>query len=507
MNFLTVVNNISTSNELKRTANAYVIDFRSLNREELTTALIKTAPQYYHKPNVESAIKYCLFHENRVFRTLIPVFLKHIMLNKDDFKREIKLTNEDIIKFEQNIINKSNEFVIGKNNPNKESLELFHFILEVAWEHQDNISVDEKNLIVKIQKRLSISEEEYMILEAQLGKFPKPKNILHSNDEINMVRRELQRLGLLFSIRDDDGIDYDIIPIEIANVLKEIYDMEMKTQGYERLISNKRFRTKEYMAGIIERSGISSPKNMSLKNMKDFVMNKIKPSNLLGGFSSRDGFNSSELNEWCKELNINYNRTKDGLIRELIEYYDGFKEKPEEQEDFRNILFDNYSLLAGRKTEELRLKGLIEKDLECERYFEKATDYLFETLLNVEPLDLIGNEHPDGILSFNDKLIMWDNKSKETEVNLKDHINQFDRYIHASVKPVASFLVIGPSFTPNSIDEAVKYQLLNDTVITLVTAEQLKELSIKWSETKGKEPFPLGYFKQPGKFNSKLIMF
>jgi hypothetical protein len=345
------------------------------------------------------------------------------------------------------------------------------------------------------------------MLEAQIGNFPKKKNLLHTNDEINRMRRDLQKQGLIFSIRDDDGIDYDVIPSEIVDVLREIYDIEIKTQGYERILSNKRFRTKNYMLNIIEKSEFNHPNTMTLSAIKDFILNKIKPTNLLGGYSTRDGLNTSDLSDWCKELGLSSSRTKDELISQLIEYYDSFKEKPEAQDDFRETLLGYYELLAERKISELRKSGILEKDLECEKYFEKATDYLFDVLLNVEPLDLIGTEHPDGILSFNDKLIMWDNKSKETDVNLKDHIDQFDRYIRSSSKSVASFLVIGPSFTDNSYDEAMKYQLLNDTVITLIPAKQLKDLAFKWKDSKGKEPFPLGYFKQPGKFNSNLIMF
>lgn len=507
MNFDTVIENTSTSNELKRVANAYVIDYRSLSNDDLKAALIKTAPQYYHKPNVIKALNSLIFNEDRSLRTLVPIFIKNIMLHCDDFKNELKNTNEDIIKYEQNIINKSNEFVISKKKYKKEKLELFKFILEVAWEHQNTISVDEKNLIVKIQNKLDISEEEYMIIEAQLGNFPKKKNILHTHDEINRVRRELQRSGIIFMVRDSDGIDYDVIPKEIALVLREIYGVEMKNQGYEKLLSNKRFRTKSYLEDIIKKSGASHPYNMTLTELKEFIMLKIKPTNLLGGYSTRDGLNTTDLSEWCKELNLISSKTKDELIEQIIEYYDGFKEMPDQQEDIRKILFENYVLLAERKTQELRKLGLIEKDIECERLFEKATDYLFENLLYVEPLDLIGTEHPDGILSFNDKLIMWDNKSKETDVNLKDHISQFDRYIRSSMKSVASFLVIGPSFTNESYEEAMKYQLLNDTVITLITANQLKELASKWNQANEKRPFPLGYFKQPGKFNSNLIAF
>ncbi|PAT01145.1 hypothetical protein CI105_08425 [Candidatus Izimaplasma bacterium ZiA1] len=166
MDFKTVVKNISTSNELKRVANAYVIDFRSLSKEELVEALIKTGPQYSHKENVEETLENCLYHDNRNLRTITPILVKHILLNKDDYKLESKKLNDEIIKFEQQIVKKSNEFVISNNHPRKNELELFSFVLDTAWESEDQISKDEKNLIVKIQKKLGISEDEYMVLES-----------------------------------------------------------------------------------------------------------------------------------------------------------------------------------------------------------------------------------------------------------------------------------------------------------------------------------------------------
>lgn len=508
MDFKTVVSNISTSNELKRVANAYVIDFRSLSKQELLEALIKTAPQYSHKDNIEDTLEKCLYHDNRNLRTITPILLKHILLNKDDFKLESKKLNDEIIKFEQQIVKKSNEFVVSKNHPRKTELELFSFILDTAWESEDQISRDEKNLIVKIQRKLGISEDEYMVLESQLGKFPKKKNIIHNNEEIDSVKRELQRMGILFKVRNDDGLDFDIIPTEIVITLREIYDIEIKKQGYIKLLENKRLRSKDYLTDIIERSGINVSKYLRMNELKEIIINNIKPSVLLGGFNSRDGLASDEIKEWVRELGLTLSGTKEQRIYKIIEYFDSYKEKAAiEADDERIEWFNNYELLASRTLEELRQRQVITKDLECEKKFEKATDYIFQILLNNDPLDLIGTEHPDGILTFNDKLIMWDNKSKETPVNLKDHMQQFDRYINSSEKNVASFLVIGPSFTDQSVEEAMKYQLLNDTVITLITAKELKELAIKWNSKKGEETFPLGYFKQPGKFNSKLISY
>jgi len=503
-----VIENISTTNELKRIAGAYVIDFRALSKEELVEAFKKTAPQYYNIENIRKSLNICLYHDNRNVRTLAPIIIKEILLNKDGYMLESKKLNEETIKFEQNIVRKANEFVIAKNHPRKNELDLFSFILNEAWEFEDAISKDEKNLIVKIQRKLGISEKEYMVLETQLGKFPKKKNIIHTIDEIIEVRRELQRLGLLFSVRNDDGNDLDVIPLEIVNSFRAIYGVEIKKQGYEKMLADKRFRSKGYLIEIIEKSGITLHKNLKLDELKDIVMNNIKPSNLLGGFSSRDGFSSDDIYAWVKELELPLSGTKEERIQRIIEYYDQYREKQDENiEDVRKLWFENYELLANRKLSELRAKHIIEKDLECEKKFEKATDYIFEVMLNNPPLELIGSEHPDGVMTFNDKLIMWDNKSKETEVDLRDHINQFDRYIRSSEKNVASFIVIGPSFTKESVEEAMKFQLLNDTVITLVTAKQLKEIALKWFKENPDNPFPLGYFKQPGLFNAKLISY
>lgn len=508
MDFKTIVRNTSTTNELKRVANAYVIDFKSLSKEELEEALIKTAPQYSHRENVEKTLNDCMYHENRNLRTITPILIKHILMNKDDSKFESKKLNEEVIKFEQQVVNRSNEFSISKNHPRKDELELFSFILDVAWESEDLISVDEKNLIVKIQKKLGISEDEYMILESQLGKFPKKKNIIHSNEEIDGVKRELQRMGVLFKIRIDDGIDFDVIPQEIVVTLREIYGIEIKKQGYLKLIENKRLRSKDYLSDIVVRSGINVSKYLKVSELKEIIVNNIKPSILLGGFGARDGLSNDVIYDWVKDLGLPVAGTKDQRIQRIIEFYDTFKEKiVVDHDDERTEWFNNYELLASRSLDELRKRQIIQKDLECEKKFEKATDYIFQVLLSNDPLDLIGSEHPDGILTFNDKLIMWDNKSKETPVNLKDHMDQFDRYIRSSEKNVASFLVIAPSFTENSIEEAMKYQLLNDTVITLITAKDLKALALKWKEKKGEEVFPLGYFKQPGKFNAKLISY
>ena len=197
------------------------------------------------------------------------------------------------------------------------------------------------------------------------------------------------------------------------------------------------------------------------------------------------------------------------MIQRIIEYYDAILEKDESVGDDREIWYQHFEKLAGRELDFLRNQQIITKDLECEKKFEEATNYLFEKKLLHKPLTLVGSSHADGALSFQNKVIYWDNKSKETPVNLKDHIRQFDGYIRASEKPVACFFVIGPDFTEESSLIAMQYQVESGTTITLIRASELKTIAENWSKkNQGKkedDPFPLGYLIQPGMLNLTLV--
>ena len=146
-----------------------------------------------------------------------------------------------------------------------------------------------------------------------------------------------------------------------------------------------------------------------------------------------------------------------------------------------------------------------------EHYFEEATQYLFEEMLNHNPLNQPGSNRPDGLISFKDMYLMWDNKSKEEPglVNLKDHIKQFDGYMNNSDKPVPIFLVIAPDFTTESELLSITYSAKNiNRSIVLITAAELKAIAEKWnceSNKRRDEPFPLGLFGNSGRFNQKIV--
>ncbi len=508
MNIAKTVPNIPTLVELKRISSAYVIDFRNLSEEALRTALIKTAPQYYFKTNVQQALERCLFHPERNIRTLTPIFLKHVLLQKDNFICAKDVINDEIVSWEQSIIDRSNEDLIERSGEKSKYLELFQFVLEVAWERNEDISPDEKNLIEKIRQRFKITEIEYRIIEAKLSKFPKNGNKLHSYDEIEKVRRFLQCNGLLFSIRDQDRTTFDLIPEEIADTLRNILGLEIRNYGYSELLKYKLVKSKIYLLQTLKKCDILIERGQTLSNLQAKVLAQVPPSKLLGGISPRDGLETGKLKSWCSDLKIKSSGTKQELIERLIEFYDCLLEKDETISDEREIWYQFYDQFGKRDIQFLREQQLITKDIEIEKKFEEATRFLFEKKLRHKPLKLVGSAHADGVVSYQDKIIYWDNKSKEKEVNLKDHLSQFDGYIRNADKKVGVFLVIGPAFTDDSSVLAMQYLVENGTTISLITATELKSLAEEWAGQKGGSadaPFPLGYLIQPGRFNRNLM--
>lgn len=222
MKLAKAIENIGTLTELKRIASPYVFDYRRLPEDEIRAAFLKSAPQYYFEDNVSSILNELSLSDDRDLRILSDLMLRVVLLQKDGFMCPKSETADDIIAYEQSIINRSNEDLFRKTPERSQDLDLFKFVLETAWAHNQSISPDEKNLLDKIRHRLKITISEYHLLEAKLSKFPKVGNELHTRENIEEVRRILQSKGLLFSVRDSDNTDYDVIPEEVANVIRKL---------------------------------------------------------------------------------------------------------------------------------------------------------------------------------------------------------------------------------------------------------------------------------------------
>lgn len=501
------IENVTTFTDLKRIATEYVIDYRRLSFDELKSAVIKTAPQYYNSENIKNTINFFVLNPDRKIRILFDIFIIEVLLNSDDFTNEYRISEDKILIYEQKIIDEANEFDINDSTSN---IAFYKYVLEAAWELENNISVDEQNLINKIRNKLNITKYISNIIEAKINHYPTISNLLHTKDEISEIRRLLQQKGLIFPVRDNNGVNYDVIPSEIALAIRKYYSIDIKNYGFLQLLSSKYVKGKKYLSNILKKANIEISSNSTLQEIYKEILEQenINAHNILGGFSPNDGLDKNTLSLWCSSLQLPISGTKPELIDRIVEYYDNIKQIEIDESDDRQLYYEFFDDLAHRNLKELRQQNVIDKDLDCERNFELATNYLFEKKFKVKPLLMSGTEHADGTLSFNDKLILWDNKSKETDVNLSDHIKQFDRYIKNSDKPVAIFMVIAPSFTKESAAECAKYSMQNDTLILLITANELKSLAEQWEQkNKTEESFPLGYFKQSGRFNSELVSF
>ena len=510
MYFKQFTEQLSSTVLAKRVASAYVADHRRLSLDELKECLQKTEKQYISAENIAIRLNEIKLDDNRAVRIIAPILLRDYLLDQDDFISSCKETDSAILNYEQSIIDESNNFDINKIT---KELALFKHMLDTAWSYNNDISVDEKNLIESLRKYLSITTQEQHILEAKSGRFPQVGNVLHSLDDIDNTRKVLQTKGLLMSIKNSDGVVCDIIPEDIAQGIRQYYNIEIRRYGYEKLIDYIIKKTKkQYLIDIVNKASQYSDKakieisnNPTINELKNVILKCIQPSNLIGGFSPRDGLDSTVLSAWLGELGLNTSGNKNTLIERILGYYDSVRKIEVKTEDEREKLIAFYSQLANRDLKNLRANNIIEKDLQCEHFFEDATDFLFEKMLFNKPLTLTGTDHPDGKLSFKDKYIMWDNKSKESPVNLKDHIQQFERYIKTSDKEVAVFMVIAPDFTPQSVQECVDFSLNNDTQILLIKAEELKTVAEIWLKKHPGEIFNLGYFKQNGRFDIKLL--
>lgn len=510
MDFIKFVDQVPNITIAKRIAAAYVADYRRLDLDEIKEFLKKTAKQYTSFENISNRLNELKLDGNRAIRIIAPILLRDYLLDQDDFISPCKETDAAILNYEKAIIDESNNFDLIKIS---KDLALFKHMLDSAWNLNSDISVDEKNLLETLRNYLSITIREQQVLEAKSGRFPNPENTLHTFDDIDATRRALQSKGLLMCIKNSDGVMCDMIPEDIARELRKYYNIEIRSFGYEKLVDYVVKKTKkQYLIDIVtkaskhyKKANIELPNNPTVNELRTVILKSIQPTNLIAGFSVNDGMNMEDLYAWCSNLGLSVSGAKKVLIERILGYYDSVRRIELKTEDTREKLLSVYKELASRDLKFLRSNDIIQKDLQCEHYFEDATNYIFEKMLMNKPLTLTGTEHPDGKLSFKDKYIMWDNKSKETPVNLKDHIQQFDRYIKTSDKDVVVFMVIAPDFTPQSVQECVDYSLNNDTQILLITAEELKTVAEMWSKKHSGEMFNLGYFKQNGRFDIKLL--
>ena len=148
MKFDDAVNSIGTVLDLRRIASAHVVDYRNLEEVELREALLKVKPQYLHSETVNENIEHAFYLQaNNQLRVLSQLIISEVLLNEDGYILNSNETEEKVMAVEQRIVNESNEIDISdmvsrRNVQRRKDLELYFFVLTVAWEHNDTKSPD-----------------------------------------------------------------------------------------------------------------------------------------------------------------------------------------------------------------------------------------------------------------------------------------------------------------------------------------------------------------------------
>ncbi len=507
MKFTSVVENISKSTDLKRIAKAHIVDITRLGDDEVRTHLLNAQKHYANPELIKERIIEAVLHEDRDIRTITTILMGEVLLQSHDYSYPQSVAEEKVVEWEQKVIDESNEREVGVGRV-IHNFEFFQFVLEAAWSENDLISQDEKKLIEKIRRKLNVTEREYRVLEAKLGKFPKPGNTIHTRSEINEARKYLQSRGLLLTYREADGSDHDVVPDEMVEGVKKAFGISMRKYGYEELIKYKAVKKKQYLEDSLTKGGIVLAKRgLGVAELQELCIEHLPPEALLGGATPRDGLDSSVLEGWCRDIGVQTSGTKVERIDRIVQHYDALFEKVTDEEgDQRRPWFEFYKEFAGREYKFLRSQQLIEKDQDIDKRFEWATDYLFEYYLNHQPLNLPGNEQPDGALSMGDEVLLWDNKSSETPVDVKEHFSQFERYFKKADSKVSALLVVAPAFTSTADSDARAHKIRTGNVISLITADELKQIALNWHESnKSNDTFPLNYFTAAGRYDPQFL--
>ena len=103
-------------------------------------------------------------------------------------------------------------------------------------------------------------------------------------------------------------------------------------------------------------------------------------------------------------------------------------------------------------------------------------------------------------------MLLWDNKSKESPVDVKEHFAQFERYFKKAESKVAALMVIAPSFNESSDSDARAHKIRTGHVLSLITADELKQIALDWRKSnKANDAFPLNYFTAAGRYDPKFL--
>lgn len=388
-----------------RLLGGYLPSTRGLEDDDLTQVIKKDAAKLADRNRIIAALNTA---DPDVSRGELRAILFAILLQEETYGSEEHRLEEKVIAFEKDLVKRSRSLdltELQRQDPERwRHYEIYRVVLEEAWA-DGLISTDEARILATLRNHLGISLEEHWLISALLKRFPKEKNALHTADEINEARKELQREGVLWSYRDEDNHNIDVIPAEVAEVIRRNFArQELQRTNYARLLHHDSFTTADLRNALqkhgLNRSGIKA------ELIDRLVASDSRPSEVLGDLDRE------KLCAMCGSFGLKASGNKAELVERLIDFYDDLTFEERVSKDPREVWYNNYELIASRSYAELRAKKLITKDNEIERMFEGATAFLFESRFYVSCVRSDSENRADGRLPLdNNQSILWDCKS------------------------------------------------------------------------------------------------
>ena len=472
---------------LHRTIDSFTRDLPKKDVEHSRELILKNIDELTDKERIQNVLK---IKGSFSYRILLTTILE-VLINKPENMAHEDEIFECVVNLEKEILkfSKDPEFLKYGNSKN---LEILKAVFEVALDDR-TISNEEYVLIERLRIKLEISERNTKVLIAQLNNYPQKNNELHSHSQVKEALRDLQKRGILFHCNQykDSPI---IIPEEILPAVKKSLNIQLTKSALENLLNKL---SKVQLSTLLEFNKL--PKSgIKAELIERLIIAGVKPR------ASLDHLSNDELYEICGSLpGVKVSGTKLEKIDRIIDYFSNILTKDVAADASPGENYYTYlENLANRDREILLTNKIISKDIEMNNAFEEGTRYLFQEKLGLELVKMSGTEHPDGCIKMkNERLLMWDNKSKESDYTFpSSHYNQFRRYIQDSSERVSSFLIIVPKVKSEASKVARKLKVTcgNETDIAIITASDLKWLAETWSSKSTQTPFNLHVFNFTG---------
>lgn len=487
-----------TKQYLGRILDSFTKDLGKFEEEEARDYIIRNSEELARCENIRRRLD--LFDVNHSTRVLIYYILETV-LNSPECALDERELVERVQEREQSVIDEADSDD-ALQYTNSRNIDILRTILVVAFE-DDQISRDEYSLIERLRQKLNVTRKQQRVIEAQLDAFPKPGGELHTHSDVTQAFRHLQRQGILFKCNHAEDGRCVVLPDEMQDGVKAVLGIELSDNARELLWVNLK---NAHLKSIL--SSQQLPMSGTKEELAERLMAaEIRPSEGL------DSLKNTELYDVCSSLpGVNVSGTKQDRIDRIIAHFDNLmiRDVPEDA-DSGELFYEYFTELAERDRENLLANDIISKDIDIERAFEEATNYLFREKLGVEPVALDGSDHPDGVVEMDDgTLMMWDNKSTESAYTFPNsHVTQFKRYIRDTIdKRVNCFMVIVPDVDEEAAETKclkLKYESQHDSDVGIITAEDLKWLAENWRKLSRKDAFNVAVFNQTGILSRKRL--